>query len=242
MLVIPAAWAFALGDVTDRGSRATDRRIAASSMGPSEERSVVPLHVAPAPAPAEPDALVERARAGNMAAWTILYRANYTAVLRHACALVGSRSLAEDLTQEAFARALGSIGSFSSRSSFSTWLHGVALNLVRDHWRAHARRERTEAQLALVEATRELGTGDLDRLRQRQLRVEVLYAVLAELTEGLREVFVLRYIEQISVAEAAEQLGLEHGAVRVRAHRARTRVELRLRELGWSIPLPEAEP
>lgn len=235
---IPRRGIFEGGDVTRGRPRATHRE--RPRMAASNDHTVVPLR--PTPPPTTPlgiDELVARARAGNMTAWSMLYRATYPGVLRHVCALVGSRTMAEDLAQEAYARALSSIKSFNDRSSFTTWLHGVALNLVRDHWRSHERRERATAQLALVEAARELGSGDPDRARQGQLRVEMLYAILAELTDGLREVFVLRYIEQVSVHEAAEQLGLEPGAVRVRAHRARARVEARMREVGWAMPLPE---
>lgn len=192
-----------------------------------------PAPRAEAPPPTT-DELVERARGGDLSAWTLLYRAHYAGVLRHLCSLVGDREQAEDLTQETFARAMVAISSYSSRSVFSTWLHGVALNVARNHWRAGDRAARGQAQLRMMEATRELRRGEPDRAHQRRLRVEVLFGVLEELTESLREAFTLRYIDGLSVTETAERLEIEPGAVRVRAHRARQMVEQRLMQLGWS--------
>lgn len=204
----------------------------------SARPTVVPLRPVRAADPPDPTThdLVERARRGEIAAWTLLYRGHYAGVLRHLCSLVGSREQAEDLAQETFARAMASIGSFSGKAAFSTWLHGVALNVARSHWRAGNRRARAQAQLELAEATQQLRTGELDRDHQRRLRVQVLFTVLDELTEPLREAFVLRYVQGLSAAEAAEQLGIEAGTVRVRAHRARHQVEGRLQTLGWSAP------
>jgi len=209
----------------------------------SAQSTVIPLRPPGGSArPVDPttEQLVERARRGEIAAWTLLYRGHYAGVLRHLCSLVGSREQAEDLAQETFARAMASIGSFGGNSAFSTWLHGVALNVARSHWRAGDRRARAQAQLEMAEATQELRTGELDRDHQRRLRVKVLFSVLEELSESLREAFVLRYVEGLSATEAAERLGIEAGAVRVRAHRARHQVEQRLQELGWSSAPEEA--
>ena len=198
----------------------------------SGDSTVVPLHSAEDPSAA----LVERARSGELVAWNLLYREHYGSVLRHLCALVGSREAAEDLTQDTFAAAMVAIEGYSGRSSFRTWLHGVALNVARNHWRSKKRAARAEAQLELLEACRDLRGGELDRAHQGKLRVRVLFAVLEELSASLREAFVLRYVEGRSASETAERLGIEPGAVRVRAHRARQQVEKRLQALGWVTP------
>lgn len=184
----------------------------------------------------EGDAVVEKARAGDLVAWNLLYRMHYASVLRHLSALVGRRDVAEDLAQDTFARAMVAIEGYSGRSEFSSWLHGVALNVARNHWRANERAARGSAQLELLEACRDLRAGQLDEEHQAKLRVKILFRVLDELSASLREAFVLRYVEGRSAAETAERLGVEPGAVRVRAHRARQQVEKRLQALGWSDP------
>jgi RNA polymerase sigma-70 factor (ECF subfamily) len=178
--------------------------------------------------------MVDRARAGEMAAWSALYRSHWLGVFRHLCGLTGSQAVAEDLAQETFAQAMVGLRTFSGRSAFSTWLHGVALNVVRGYWRARSRVDRTRTELELAAATRELATGELDRQHQLKTRAFVLYAVLDELPETLREAFLLRYVEGLGAPEVAQRLGIEPGAVRVRAHRARQRVETRLVQLGWN--------
>jgi RNA polymerase sigma-70 factor (ECF subfamily) len=178
--------------------------------------------------------LVERARAGEMAAWSALYRAHWLGVFRHLCGLTGSKAIAEDLAQETFAQAMVGLRTFSGRSAFSTWLHGVALNVVRGYWRTRSRADRARTELELAVATRELASGEVDRQHQMRTRAFVLYAVLEELPETLREAFLLRYVEGLPAPEVAERLGIEAGAVRVRAHRARQRVETRLVQLGWN--------
>jgi RNA polymerase sigma-70 factor (ECF subfamily) len=211
--------------------------------GVHADLSVVPIAPASAGAPATSEdptaALIDRAKRDDMAAWSLLYRTHYRGVLRHVCSLVGSQAIAEDLTQETFARAFSGLASFGGKSAFSTWLHGVGLNVVRGYWRTRTRTERTQQALEIVAATRELTSGDLDGNYQRHRRVQVLYAVLDELSEALREAFVLRYVEGLSATEAGQQLGVEAGAVRVRAHRARKHVEMRLVELGWTAPSME---
>ena len=98
---------------------------------------VVPLR-AHGDAP-EGDALIERARRGEVIAWNLLYRQHYASVLRHLCALVGRREVAEELAQDTFARAMVAIEGYSGQSAFGTWLHGVALNVARNHWRSNER-------------------------------------------------------------------------------------------------------
>ncbi len=180
------------------------------------------------------DPLVAAAARGNGAAWTRLYRSHYPSVLRHLMGLVGERTTAEDLAQETFARAMVAIASFTGRSTFTTWVHGIALNVARGHWRTAAANDRRQAQLELIEATQQLRESDLDRTHQKRQRARVLYAVVGELAEGLREAFILRYIEGLSAADVGQRLGVAPNAVRVRAHRARQHVEARLRDLGWT--------
>ncbi len=179
--------------------------------------------------------LVARARRQDMTAWALLYRAHHGSVFRHVLALTGRSSVAEDLTQETFARALVSLRNFTGRSTLSTWLHGIALNLVRTDYRSKERAVRAQDQLMLIQATQELAGGELDRDLARTQRTQVLYGLLDKLSESLREAFVLRYLRGLSANEAAEVLGIEPGAVRVRAHRAREILETELAQLRIDV-------
>lgn len=194
-------------------------------------------HRAPqAPAPTRPEEaaagdVVERARAGDMRAWSQLYHRHYERIYRRLCFFVGEPAVAEDLTQEAFARAVAALPRFDGRAAFSTWLFGIALNVARNFIRARDTQRRAEQRLAHLAA---LGDGeDVARSHLQQTRTDVLYAVLAGMPEHLREAFVLRELEGLSMADAATRAGVSANNMGVRVHRARERIRQELTRLGW---------
>jgi RNA polymerase sigma-70 factor (ECF subfamily) len=146
--------------------------------------------------------------------------------------LVGDADLAEDLTQETFARALISLANFRGEAAVQTWINRIAVNVTREHWRAQKRRGRIRDKLTQIselgDAGEELHTNYVDEIRSK-----VLYSVLDEIAPQLREAFILRDVMGFSTKEAAEQLGISSGNLAVRAHRARRKVQSRLAELGW---------
>jgi RNA polymerase sigma-70 factor (ECF subfamily) len=187
--------------------------------------------------------LVAAAAEGRMDAWAQLYQAHYQPVFRHLRYLAGVEAPVEDLAQEVFARALAGLRGFDGRSTFSTWLHGIGVNVVRNHWRAQKSTETAHRRLRdITEVHRPQVGGDVDRRHVQRRRAEALYAILAELPEHLREAFVLRDLEGLSPAEAAEQLGISPGNLSVRAPRARERIRQRLEVDGWLSPHGEGEP
>jgi RNA polymerase sigma-70 factor (ECF subfamily) len=215
-------------------ARATDA-LQAIVLSGADPTNVMPLHArADRPRAAQDDDeadLIARAKARDPSAWAALYRRHHAPLFRHVLHLVGRSNIAEDLTQEAFARALVSLASFSARSSLSTWLHGIALNLVRTEYRSGERASRAQSQLAHQLAASATDCAGPERDLAQSHRTSLLYAMLDKLTPALREAFVLRYVEGSSANEAAEVLGIEPGAVRVRAHRAREQIEAMLAEL-----------
>ena len=183
--------------------------------------------------------LIERAQQGDAAAWARLYRDNLDALYRDVRYLVSDATSAEEIVQEAFARALTSLARFDGRSSFQTWIRGIAHNLVRRRWRTHERRGRAFDRL---ERTQQAGgtntTDDPEAAHLRKRRAAVLSEVLTELPEALRETFIMRDVQGLSVDEVARRLSTTPNNIRVRANRARGKIRDRLSELGW---LPAAE-
>ena len=190
----------------------------------------------PAEAASEPE-LVARARQGEMQAWGALYQAYFPRIYRHVRFMIGSQPGAEDLVQEAFARALVRLPEFDGRSSFSTWLHGIAVNVVRNHWRARRNTENAHERLRNINAAREAAmTPGMDHAHLCKRKAEVVYAILETLPEHIREAFILRDLEGCSPAEAAARLGISPGNLSVRASRARERIRRELERLGWMTP------
>lgn len=177
--------------------------------------------------------LVDKARQGDLAAWSSLYQSGFDAVFRHVCYLTGDSALSEDVTQEAFARAFSTMEKFNGRSSFVTWVRGIALNLVRMHWRRSKTKDRVHGALEGMSHAVPFDDGDPMRQHQQDQRMRVLYEVLETLPEALREAFILRELEELSPQEAAEQLGISVGNVAVRATRARARIRSELVRRGW---------
>ncbi|MCY1058120.1 RNA polymerase sigma factor [Nannocystis sp. SCPEA4] len=194
----------------------------------------------PAPAPSAPDPeareaeLVARARGGDIEAWSRLYQEHFDRVFRHLAYLTGDTHAAEDLVQETFARAFVGLAQFEGRGSFAGWLRGIAVNIVRKHWRSRYRGDQAMDRLEVASAERSAGTdADPEGAHLRQKRAEVLLAVLDTLPAPLREAFVLCDLQEMPVQAAAAELGVSPGNLRVRATRARARIRGELVRLGW---------
>lgn len=190
----------------------------------------------PEPDHTDPDAslavLVTRARDGDMHAWARLYQDHWARLLRHVTYLTGDVTAAEDLVQECFAQALASLGRFDARAPFFAWLRGIALNIVRKHWRTRGRRSRAYTRIE-AETNIAAPVGDPEGGHLSKLRAQTLLAVLDELPDHLREAFVLCDLRDMPADEAAAELGISPGNLRVRATRARARIRVALTELGW---------
>lgn len=192
-----------------------------------------------APAPEDqPDAreqaLVARARSGDADAWGRLYQEHFDRIFKHVTYLVGDVHAAEDLVQETFARAFVGLAQFEGRGSIVGWLRGIALNVVRRQWRSKYRGDQALERLGTMarEATGST-SADPEGGHLAQRRAEVLMAVLETLPESLREAFVLCDMQDMPVQQAAEELGVTPGNLRVRATRARAKIREELTRLGW---------
>ncbi len=179
------------------------------------------------------DELVARARAGDVASWSRLYEETFDAVYLHTNFLVGNPTLAEDITQDAFARAFTSIHQFDGRSAFATWVRGIALNLVRMHWRRAAVSHRAHDQIRSTSEESSMSE-DPSLAHERDVYVKLLYSIIDQLPETLREAFILRDVEGLAPADVAAALGISTKNATVRATRGRALVREELERRGWS--------
>lgn len=160
---------------------------------------------------------VIRAREGDQAAFARLYDAHAPRVHALCLRLSGDAGLAAVLLQDVFVRAWHGLGSFRGESSFATWLHRLAVNVVLQTIRSDQRRNRR------VVPENELGAVAPDhsaRRDQPELRLDLERAI-SELDPTLRQVFVLHDVEGFRHEEIASELGFPVGTSRSHLFRAR---------------------
>ena len=166
--------------------------------------------------------LVGRARGGDRAAFDALVLRHRPSLVRAAALLIGDIDEAESLAQEALTRAYAGLAGWRDDLPFGPWLHGIALNLCRNHLRDRNRRARPVAPEHLGGAADPSGRrqGVLSGILRREWNDRALYAI-SQLPEAYREAFVLHHVEGMGYAEMSRITGVAAGALRVRARRAR---------------------
>lgn len=162
---------------------------------------------------------------------------NQQRIYRVLMALVRDPDLAAQLTQDCFVRAYEKRASFRGESSVSTWLTRIAVNLARDH--ARNRRHGFWKKLFAGRGSDELGDA-FDSLPAHQASPErhvlareqasTVWDIVATLSHQQREVFVLRFSEEMSLQEIAASLDLQIGSVKSHLSRAVTYVRAQLKE------------
>jgi len=156
------------------------------------------------------------------------YQAGLFSLLVHMTG--GDASLADDLFQETFVRAVRAAKTFDVNRSFRTWVTAIALNLVRDEVRK--RKSRGEVTLTEDHAEGRSSAAAPEHpsasLEQRDEAVRVRRA-LARLTDKEREIVLLHFYEGLTLVEAAEVLTVPVGTAKSRLHGALARLKTLLR-------------
>jgi RNA polymerase sigma-70 factor (ECF subfamily) len=174
--------------------------------------------------------LVERARAGERAAFDQLVARYQRRLLRLVLRLLRDPAEAEDVVQETFLKAYRALPRFRGEAAFYTWLYRIALNGARN---AILRRRQRSAPAPLPSrapaAAPEIGTPE-SMLLSKQVMLAV-DAAMEALPLELRTAIVLREIEGLSYEEIGQIMECPLGTVRSRIFRAREAIARRLRPL-----------
>ncbi len=196
----------------------------------------------PAQKEKQEEALIRRVREGDHDCFYQLIRPYERRVYATAFAILHHVADAEEVAQEALLKAFKHIGQFRAEARFSTWLIQITVNEAR----MRRRKNHAEVMEAIVDREddegnyvpkdfadwREIPSEILERTEIRQKLGEALEA----LAQKYREVFVLRDMQHLSIADTAKSLGISPASVKTRLLRAR----LMLRDLlapglggGW---------
>ena len=171
--------------------------------------------------------LVEKARGGNVRAFTELVTRYERNIFRLALHITQNREDAEDVLQEAFLKAFQHLDQFQGQSKFYTWIVRIAVNeaLMKLRKRKSDRTVSLDEELDTGEDTlvREIAVWgeDPEQLYSREELQQILNQAIQSLSAPYRTVFALRDIEELSTEETAAALGLTIAAVKSRLLRAR---------------------
>ena len=170
--------------------------------------------------------LAALALAGRQTAYRELLARHREAVFRLVRATIGEPAEAIDVTQEAFISAFAALKRYDPDRPFIAWLKRIALNKCRDWARRRTVRSFFTRAVPLEDA---LSIADDAALADTQAadRAELarVSAAITRLPARLREVLLLRAVDGLSQAEAADILGVSEKAIETRLYRARAKLE-----------------
>ncbi len=159
-----------------------------------------------------------------------LYR---TRVLRYVTFSIGDADLAETITQDCFLKAYRNRESFRGDCAVSTWLFSIANNLIRDQLRTKKFQFWRKARATALDVTEMAsllpsGASSPETRMLAQERTRQVAAVLEELSVNQRKIFLLRFSEEMELAEIAEMTGMPINTVKTHLHRAVSTIRTRL--------------
>jgi RNA polymerase sigma-70 factor (sigma-E family) len=155
------------------------------------------------------------------------YQGCYSRVVTVVAVLLGDQHEAQDIAQEAFARALGRWSRLRTYDVPEAWVRKVACRLAVDASRRIRRQRLLSQRLAHAGAVEPSVTTPPGE----QLQYSDIAAALAGMPMALREILVLHYVADLSVEEIARDFGMSSGTVKSRLVAGRRRLEAALNEV-----------
>lgn len=173
--------------------------------------------------PADQDKqVIARARRGRADAQAALIGALQNVWYRYTLSMLRDPELARDAAQETALRFLRALNRYKGESTLKTWSLGIATNVCRER-----RRQRNHQSIATEPARPDTAPGPRQRAEHREQRDRLL-RVLSDLPDRQREAVALRYLEQLTVREAATAMGCAEGTVKATLSQALRSLRQRL--------------
>jgi RNA polymerase sigma-70 factor (ECF subfamily) len=151
-----------------------------------------------------------------------LYESNFERVYAYIVRRVQNRAEAEDLTAEVFHQALANLRRFEWRGiPLSAWLFRIAANLMADRWQSSAREVQDDwGQIEAAQAS----SAEIEEVERRT----TLFRLVRTLPAEQRRVVVLRFVDQKSIKEVAQEIRKTEGAVKQLQFRALSTLRARM--------------
>jgi len=174
--------------------------------------------------------LVERAREGGGAAFRVLVERYMKKVYAVALDMTGNHHEAEDISQDVFLKAYGSLPRFRGRAGVSTWLYRMTVNACIDRSRKKAWKAMKPKGIELDENIQQdkqsrNTLSQPEHEMERTLMQQYIRRALDGLTERERAIFVLRHYHALPLKEIADCLNVTEGTVKSTLFRAIKRLQ-----------------
>jgi RNA polymerase sigma-70 factor (ECF subfamily) len=167
--------------------------------------------------------------AGEYQLYEVIIRRYNQRLYRVARSIVQDQEEAEDIVQDTYTRAFEHLSQFEGRALLSTWLIRIAVNEARSRMKERSRYRPIDPMASTTpELARTFQTPENDRLAS-ETRV-ILENAIDELPAAYRSVFVMRSLEEMSIAETSHCLEISEETVKIRMLRARRMLRQTLHE------------
>jgi len=183
----------------------------------------------------EDNKLIERTLRGEKRAFEMIIRKYQQPLFNYIGRMVNQRELALDFTQEVFIKTYASLPSYNPQYKFSTWLFKIASNLIIDYWRKRKIKALSlDQQLDSSQRAFSIEVPDYEpsvakKFELTQLREKIL-AALEKIPPLLRELFLLRHVNDFSYEEIADIKNLPIGTVKNKVFQAKELIRQLLKE------------
>jgi len=177
--------------------------------------------------------LVARALKGDRKAFEMIVRKYEQPLTSYLGRMTGERETARDFAQEVFLKVYCSLKSYRPAYKFSTWLFKIASNHLIDHWRkkkvptVSIDQPIADEDDSLVPQVPDPGPSVVRRFELAEIR-EKIERALGSVPEALRELFVLRHVNEFSYEEIADIKDLPVGTVKNRVFQAKEMLRRRM--------------
>jgi RNA polymerase sigma-70 factor (ECF subfamily) len=159
--------------------------------------------------------VLDRAQAGNAAAFTALFDQYQRPIVNYLYRMVGDREVAEDLAQDTFLKAYRAIERTDEELNFRAWIYRIATNTAMSYFR----RKRLLQWIPFGPGTPDRAK-DL-RLAERVSESQLIEQAMARIGLSHSSVLLLRHHQGLSINEIADSLQIKPNAAKVRLFRAR---------------------
>lgn len=173
--------------------------------------------------------LLQLYQADDVTAVEMFVRAHQQAVYRLAVSVLDDPAEAEEATQDALVAALNALDTYRGDSAFTTWLYAITLNICRTRLRKHRSRDRLMDTLRSLFHVGGETPPHPEEAAIRNESDEIVAQAVNSLDEKHRLAVVLRYYNELPIAEIARLLDISEGTVHSRLFTARERLRLRLK-------------